>query len=148
MNPPESSRFHLPPEVLPYLGASHGPPETSPQGSIPRIPGPIPQVRQVDSFSRLAVEKRLSWDYPNPLASTSTVPDHLDGYTKTSLNDVSPLLSSGQVTRFESPQIMQPWAGPPGTPNRIFTFQMTDGRKLFTIAQYNQETNQLIPPSA
>jgi len=41
---------------------------------------------------------------------------------------------------------MQPWAGPPGTPNRIFTFQTLDGRKLFVKAQYNQQINQLLPP--
>lgn len=104
-----------------------------------------PTIRQIDIFNRRSLERFLSWYYPSPLAAIIE-PDLLEDYTRTSLNEISQLLASGQVTRFETPPVMQPWAGPPGTPNRIFTFQIVDGRKLFVKAQYNQQTNQLLPP--
>jgi hypothetical protein len=104
-----------------------------------------PTIRQIDIFNRQSLERFLSWYYPNPLGNVIE-PDLLEGYTRAGLPEISQLLSSGQVARFESPPVMQPWAGPPGTPNRIFTFQTLDGRKLFVKAQYNQQINQLLPP--
>jgi hypothetical protein len=133
----ENGHFVIPATSDPRIPSRRTQPEIRPLTT-----GSEPTPRQIDIFNRLSLERFLSYYYPG----TTTESDNLEGYQRTTLEEINNLLSNQQITRFEAPLIMQPFSGPPGSPNRILTFQTIEGRKLFVKAQYNPQTNQLFPP--
>jgi len=63
-----------------------------------------------------------------------------------SFEEAANLLSQNLISQVNLDALLQPWAGPPGTPNRVLTLVGTDGRVLFVKAQYDLTTNQIFPP--
>ncbi len=62
-------------------------------------------------------------------------PGILAGYSRVSYSVFSQLLRDQQIQDYLVNNIFQPFAGPPGTPNRIIIFTTVDGRQLFTKVQ-------------
>lgn len=56
-------------------------------------------------------------------------------------------VSSLPIERFTINPLLQPWAGPPGTPNRIITLILRDGRVMIVKARFDPKTNQIFPPA-
>ena len=55
-------------------------------------------------------------------------------------------LGTLQIERYEIEPLLQVWAGDPGTPNRILTLFLKDGRAVYVKALYDASTNQIQPP--
>ena len=109
-------------------------PESGTQQRPPEQPRTQPIiVSQPSTLISQSHERLIAWIYNIPVAS----PNILGEYQKSSLEQINQLLQSGQIARFEMSLMLQPWAGPPGTLNRVLTFQTIDGQKLFVVAQYN-----------
>lgn len=56
------------------------------------------------------------------------------------------LIQSGRVQRFTLDPLLQPWAGPPTSPNRIVTLILNDGTTVLVRAHYNPINNNIMPP--
>lgn len=50
-----------------------------------------------------------------------------------------------QIERWIIDPVVQPWAGPPGTPNRIITIFTRNGLTYLVKARYDSVTNQVTP---
>ena len=142
----------------PRLPLMATPPALSRLPNIPgHIPGPVtpqtpaPQLRAQTSNSeqitismiQQSVNRLFAYLYGIPYED----PIVLNGYVRTSFNEISQLLNSHQIVRFDMNLTMQPFAGPIGTQNRVLTFITLDGRRLFTVAQFDPFSNQIFPPS-
>jgi hypothetical protein len=102
-----------------------------------------PQVRRdEDEFSRRALDRLLAQLYGIPQPE----PENLNGFTRMTLPQLAELMQAEQIVRFEIPPLMQPFAGPPGTLNRIITYYTLDGQKLFVKARYDPVSNRIDPP--
>lgn len=55
-------------------------------------------------------------------------------------------LSTIQIERYIIEPLLQPWAGPTNTQNRILTIFGTNGMTYLVKAKYDQATNQIFPP--
>ena len=55
-------------------------------------------------------------------------------------------LNTIQINRYIIEPLLQPWAGPPSTQNRIITIFGNNGITYLVKARYNQVTNQIYPP--
>lgn len=55
-------------------------------------------------------------------------------------------LSTIQIERYIIEPLLQPWAGPPSTRNRIITIFGTNGMTYLVKALYDQSTNRIFPP--
>jgi hypothetical protein len=51
-----------------------------------------------------------------------------------------------QIERYIFDTILQPWAGPPGTLNKIITIFTKNGITYFAKVRYDQVSNQIFPP--
>jgi hypothetical protein len=51
-----------------------------------------------------------------------------------------------QIAGFSFDPLLQPWAGPPTSPNRIITLALQDGRAVLVKARFDSKTNRLHPP--
>jgi hypothetical protein len=51
-----------------------------------------------------------------------------------------------QIERYIFDAILQPWAGPPGTQNKIMTIFSKNGITYFAKVRYDQVLNQIFPP--
>ena len=58
---------------------------------------------------------------------------------------IGQMLSNNQIERYIIDPLLQPWAGPPGTEYRIFTFFGKNGVTYLVKARYNSQTNQILP---
>ena len=58
-------------------------------------------------------------------------PETLDGYSRMPYSQFIDLYDRGLITQIETPDLLQPFAGLPGTYNRIITF-ISSGSKFFT----------------
>ena len=56
-------------------------------------------------------------------------------------------VSTLPIERFDINPVLQPWAGPPGTPNRIITLILRDGRVVLVKARFDQRSSQIFPPA-
>ena len=56
------------------------------------------------------------------------------------------MLSQNKVSKYIIEPILQPWAGPPLTQNRILTIFGTNGMTYLVKALYDQASNQIFPP--
>ena len=63
-----------------------------------------------------------------------------------SFQEVSEMLSQNKVSKYIIEPILQPWAGPPLTQNRILTIFGTNGMTYLVKALYDQASNQIFPP--
>ncbi len=63
---------------------------------------------------------------------SGTEPGILAGYSRIGYSAFSQLLLEQQIQDYLVSNILQPFAGPPGTRNRIVIFTTVDGRHLFT----------------
>ena len=63
-----------------------------------------------------------------------------------SFEQVSRLLQNRQIAGFNIDPLLQSWAGPFGTSNRVITLTATNGLIYLTIIQYDQTNNQIKPP--
>ena len=59
---------------------------------------------------------------------------------------IANMLSQNQIERFILDPLLQPWAGPPGTPNRILTMFGRNGMSYLVKARYDPVTNQMFAP--
>ena len=55
-------------------------------------------------------------------------------------------LSTIQIERYIIEPLLQPWAGPPNTQNRILTIFGKNGMSYLVKARYDQATNQIFQP--
>ena len=55
-------------------------------------------------------------------------------------------LNSIQIDRYIIEPLLQPWAGPPSSQNRILTIFGKNGMTYLVKAMYNQATNKIFPP--
>ena len=55
-------------------------------------------------------------------------------------------LNTIQIDRYIVEPLLQPWAGPPSTQNRIITIFATNGITYLVKALYNQSTNKIFQP--
>ncbi|CAN5605080.1 hypothetical protein BH23THE1_BH23THE1_32920 [soil metagenome] len=51
-----------------------------------------------------------------------------------------------QIERYIVDPLLQPWAGPPNTQNRIITVFLRNGITYLVKVRYNPKTNQIFPP--
>ena len=63
------------------------------------------------------------------------------------INRAGELLSSGQIQNFILDPLLQPWSGPPDSPNRIITLFGKNGITYLVKAQYHPVTGQIYPPT-
>ena len=56
------------------------------------------------------------------------------------------MLQNNQVERFTLDPMVQPWVGPPTSPNRILTMFGRNGITYLVKARYDQNTTQIFPP--
>lgn len=59
---------------------------------------------------------------------------------------ITRMLANKQVERYIIDPMLQPWAGPPQSQNRIFTIFGKNGITYIVKARYDQVTNQIFPP--
>ncbi len=64
-----------------------------------------------------------------------TVRKVLDGYGQTDYITAEKLFQTDQIVRFEVSRLLQPFAGPPGTLNRIVLLTLISGNRLFVRAR-------------
>ncbi len=103
----------------------------------------IPSYRSNElSTVQKSSERLMSHLYNLPLEE----PDILDGYARSDLSTINRLLQEQKIARFDVNIVLQPFAGPPGTPNKVLTFLTDDRRKLFVVARYDPDQNQIFPP--
>jgi hypothetical protein len=88
--------------------------------------------------SRQVLDRLISNLYGLPVEQ----PDRIGDYQRTTLSEINQLMQTGQIANFEVNPAFQPFAV---FPNRVLTFTTRDGRHLFTIAQYNFQTNVILP---
>lgn len=62
------------------------------------------------------------------------------------LEQAGKMLSENQIERTAIDSLLQPWAGHPGSPNKIITLIARDGRLYLVKCRYDSITNQLFPP--
>lgn len=55
-------------------------------------------------------------------------------------------LTNGEIERFLIDPMLQPWAGPPSSPNRIFSFYSRDGLIYLVKGRYDAINNQIYQP--
>jgi hypothetical protein len=79
----------------------------------------------------------LAWLYNLPFE------EHVE---LTPFEELSDRMRTGQIEGFEISTDMQPFAGPPGTPNKIAVFRTTDNQELIVKVRYDPTTNQIFPP--
>lgn len=58
---------------------------------------------------------------------------------------IASMLSQNQIERYIIDPLLQPFAGSPGTPYRIFTFFGKNGITYLVKARYDTQTNQILP---
>jgi len=75
-----------------------------------------------------------------------TIPPILNGYHQITIPTVQNLLQNSLISRFEISTLLQPFAGPPGTPNRIILLTGFNGEKYFTVGKYDPIQNQILNP--
>ncbi|CAN5690318.1 hypothetical protein BH23THE1_BH23THE1_32640 [soil metagenome] len=63
-----------------------------------------------------------------------------------SFPEVTNMFSQNQVERYIIDPLLQPWAGPPSTQNRIITIFTKNGMTYLVKVRYDQERNQIYPP--
>lgn len=63
-----------------------------------------------------------------------------------SFEQIAQMLSQNQIFRFVLDPILQPWVGPPNSPNRILTMFGKNGITYLVKARYDQATNQIYLP--
>ena len=63
-----------------------------------------------------------------------------------SFQDTASKLQNNEIERYIVDPLLQPWAGVPGTLNRILTLFTRNGMTYLVKVQYNQETAQIFPP--
>jgi len=56
------------------------------------------------------------------------------------------LLKEGKVARTDFDPLVQPWAGPPSTPNRMMTFFTSSGMTYVSKVRYDPTTRTVYPP--
>jgi hypothetical protein len=59
---------------------------------------------------------------------------------------IAQMLSQNQIENFYLDPLLQPWAGPPNSINRILTMFGRNGITYLVKARYNHETNQVFSP--
>jgi hypothetical protein len=106
----------------------------------------IPLVRKVEvrtePIVRLAFGCFMAHVYGLPLPC----PEMLDGHLRISYEDSKLLFDREEVVRCEVDPVLQPFAGPPGTLNRILTILTLKREKYFTVCQYDYQTSTHLPP--
>ena len=131
VSPPQSPRVGLP----------------SISGGSPRRRSPSPQPinripESTDQLAQLSYETLVKQLYGLPVE----LPQFLI------VNDLRlefipfSQLSSIQIERYIIEPLLQPWAGPPSTQNRIITIFGTNGMTYLVKALYDQATNRIFPP--
>lgn len=58
---------------------------------------------------------------------------------------IAKMISKNEIERWIIDPLLQPFAGPPGTNYRIFTFFGKNGITYLVKARYNTQTNQILP---
>ena len=61
-------------------------------------------------------------------------------------DQITNMLQRNQIERYIIDPVLQPWAGPPGAPNKIITMFGRNGLTYLVKARYDQQTNQIFPP--
>ena len=106
---------------------------------------PSPQrstLESTDQLTQLSYETLVKQLYGLPV----TLPDSLI------VNDLRlefipfSQLSTIQIERYIIEPLLQPWAGPPSTQNRILTIFGKNGMTYLVKALYNASTNRIFPP--
>ena len=123
---PEATLPEFNPEILDELQRL-----ADEEGSLYDLSLPPPP----DNRLRETIEALISRLYGLPL---SEPPAEL-----TSFEEASRLLQWGQIVNFTIDPLLQVWAGPPGTPNRIVTLIGRDGLSYLVLARYDPATNQI-----
>ena len=59
---------------------------------------------------------------------------------------ISQMLSQNQIERYILDPMLQPWVGPPNSPNRIVTMFGKNGITYLIKARYDPQSNQIYPP--
>jgi hypothetical protein len=63
-----------------------------------------------------------------------------------SFEETARMLQTDLIDRYILDPLLQPWAGPPGTSNRVITLFGKNGITYLAKVKYDQQTNQVFPP--
>ncbi len=105
-------------------------------------------VEEQDKTSKSEVIYRQSFErHMANLYNLPTIePDILDDYSRIEFSKLKDLISNDEILRLEVLPVLQPFAGPPGTENRIVTGITTKREKIFSKCRYNFETQEPSSP--
>ncbi len=91
-----------------------------------------------------SLEMLISQVYGTVPALTPSI-ERLAGYKRMFISDIDHLIQQGEILRFEFSTLLLPFAGPPGTRNRVLLFTGRND-KYYTIAQYDPVHNRMMLP--
>lgn len=117
--------------------------------SPPRSPPePVPRTLVDQNFENLknSYETLLRRLYGLPVELPSSLLVGNVSASVISFDQATVMLSSGKIARFLVDPMLQPWAGPPSSPNRILSFYGNDGLIYLAKGRYNPATNSIFPP--
>jgi hypothetical protein len=106
----------------------------------PGMPGP--QGPPGECKCRPILEKVIA----NQYGLETDIPNFCQGYVRATVQEVQDLFQRDQIVRIEMNILLQPFAGPPGTKNRIALLSVSSGEKLFVRCQMDSEGN-VFPPA-
>lgn len=126
----------------------------SPFSSLPPYPASsiVPQPERATSppLTQRSFEAYLQQVYGIPLELPDRLP--IPGLGRLhgefiSFERATELLTNNRITNYTVDPLLQPWAGPPGGPNRIVTLLADNGMTYLVKAQYDFESGQIFPPA-
>jgi len=154
-SPPISSPFELPRIITPPGRLSPRSPYQTPRG-LPPVPliSPQPSPPISPPVERPSLQENLKESYETLLKQLYGLPVKLPSHLIVGsiqaeiipFKQATQMLSRGQIAKFLVDPMLQPWAGPPSSPNRILSFYGTNGLIYLTKGKYNSTTNQIFPP--
>ena len=117
----------------------------------PEVPSshevPIPrEIESTDTLIRSSYETLLKQIYNLPIIIPNEL--NINGLIVPfiSFQDAIQKLQRNEIERYIIDPILQSWAGPPGTLNRIITLFGKNGISYLVKARYDSKTNQIHPP--
>ena len=105
----------------------------------------VPPLQRAIFEEETIIENNISASYEVLLKQLYNLPITLpDNFV--SFEQISQMLSSGQIKRFILDPELQPYAGNPSSPNRILTMFDNNGMTYLVRSRYDQTTNQIFAP--
>ena len=108
----------------------------------------LESVEQSSMTSKESYETLLRRLYDLPVILPPSLP--VDGFDLPFLNfnEATQKLQQSEIEQWTIDPLLQPWAGPSGSPNRVITLFGKDGRTWLVRARFDERTNQIFPAEA